>query len=135
MGVEPVAVLPFDPALFGQAANNGQMLIEAAAQGGRLRKRCAGWRASLTGRTPRRASGQEPTSLFSFLKSQETGVRAMFGKRTSSEPVFRAARAPGRARRKRRRASRPRRAAAAARRQASAPQAGASRRPSRRRAS
>src|ERR1700761_5550333 len=28
MGTDPLAVLPFDPALFGQAANNGQMLIE-----------------------------------------------------------------------------------------------------------
>ena len=34
MGVEPVAVLPFDPALFGQAANNGQMLMELAPQRG-----------------------------------------------------------------------------------------------------
>src|SRR6185437_17017937 len=30
MGVEPVAVLGYDAALFGQAANNGQMLLELA---------------------------------------------------------------------------------------------------------
>jgi pilus assembly protein CpaE len=32
MGLDPVAVLPFDPAQFGQAANNGQMLTEVAAK-------------------------------------------------------------------------------------------------------
>jgi pilus assembly protein CpaE len=32
VGVEPVLVLPFEPKLFGQAANNGQMLIEANAK-------------------------------------------------------------------------------------------------------
>jgi pilus assembly protein CpaE len=32
MGVDPAAVLPFDPAQFGQAANNGQMLTEVAAK-------------------------------------------------------------------------------------------------------
>ena len=30
VGVEPLAVLGFDAALFGQAANNGQMLLEVA---------------------------------------------------------------------------------------------------------
>jgi pilus assembly protein CpaE len=29
LGVEPLAVIPFDPALFGTAANNGQMISEA----------------------------------------------------------------------------------------------------------
>ncbi len=28
VGVTPSIVLPFDPGLFGQAANNGQMLLE-----------------------------------------------------------------------------------------------------------
>jgi len=32
MGSDPAAIVPFDPALFGQAANNGQMLIEVAAK-------------------------------------------------------------------------------------------------------
>ncbi len=31
LGIEPACVMPFDPALFGQAANNGQMLIELQA--------------------------------------------------------------------------------------------------------
>lgn len=29
LGVEPIAVIPFDPALFGTAANNGQMISES----------------------------------------------------------------------------------------------------------
>ena len=37
MGVEPAAILPSMPALFGQAANNGQMLLELAAQGAGFR--------------------------------------------------------------------------------------------------
>jgi pilus assembly protein CpaE len=32
MGVQPSLVIPFDPALFGTAANNGQMLIEVQAK-------------------------------------------------------------------------------------------------------
>jgi pilus assembly protein CpaE len=65
MGTEPLAVLPYDPALFGQAANNGQMLIE-------LQPRAAGSEAirqlarALTGRTPV-ANEKNSSSLFSFL--------------------------------------------------------------------
>jgi pilus assembly protein CpaE len=29
LGVEPAAIIPFEPALFGTAANNGQMIAEA----------------------------------------------------------------------------------------------------------
>ena len=32
MGFEPAAVVPFDPALFGAAANNGQMLLEVQSK-------------------------------------------------------------------------------------------------------
>jgi len=32
LGVEPALVLPFDPKLFGQAANNGQMVQEVNAK-------------------------------------------------------------------------------------------------------
>ncbi|HEX4271324.1 MAG TPA: AAA family ATPase [Rhizomicrobium sp.] len=32
MSVDPAAVLPFDPAMFGQAANNGQMLTEVGSK-------------------------------------------------------------------------------------------------------
>ena len=39
MGMDPAAIIAFDPALFGQAANNGQMVIEAGAQGAGFRSR------------------------------------------------------------------------------------------------
>jgi pilus assembly protein CpaE len=32
LGVEPSLVLPFDPKTFGQAANNGQMVLESGAK-------------------------------------------------------------------------------------------------------
>jgi pilus assembly protein CpaE len=32
LGMEPALVLPFDPKLFGQAANNGQMVFEVNAK-------------------------------------------------------------------------------------------------------
>jgi pilus assembly protein CpaE len=32
MGTEPLLVLPFDPQLFGTAANNGQMIAQLNAQ-------------------------------------------------------------------------------------------------------
>ncbi len=32
LGVEPLAIIPFEPALFGTAANNGQMISEADAK-------------------------------------------------------------------------------------------------------
>src|SRR6202012_2381192 len=65
MGTDPAAVLPFDPALFGQAANNGQMLIElqpkaAASEAVRRLAR------TVTGRTPT-VSEKNTTSIFSFL--------------------------------------------------------------------
>src|SRR5476651_661230 len=57
MGTDPLAVLPFDPGLFGQAANNGQMLIELQpkAAGSEAVRRLA---RALTGRTAAVASGK-----------------------------------------------------------------------------
>ncbi|HWY60695.1 MAG TPA: AAA family ATPase [Rhizomicrobium sp.] len=70
MGADPVAVLPFDPALFGQAANNGQMLIElqpnaAASEAVRRLAR------TLTGRTAAAPTEKNATSIFSFLKTKK----------------------------------------------------------------
>jgi pilus assembly protein CpaE len=69
MGMDPAAVLAFDPALFGTAANNGQMLLEVApkAQISESMRRLA---RSLTGRT---GDGQKSaTSIFSFLKGKKS---------------------------------------------------------------
>ena len=70
MGTDPVAVLPFDPALFGQAANNGQMLIElqpkaAASEAVRRLAR------AITGRGAASTAEKSATSLFSFLKTKK----------------------------------------------------------------
>ena len=70
MGTDPIAVLPFDPALFGQAANNGQMLIElqpkaAASEAVRRMAR------ALTGRAASAGNDKQTTSLFSFLKTKK----------------------------------------------------------------
>jgi pilus assembly protein CpaE len=71
MGTDPVAVLPFDPALFGQAANNGQMLIELqpkAASSEAVRRLAR----VLTGRNATAAAAEKSTtSIFSFLKTKK----------------------------------------------------------------
>jgi pilus assembly protein CpaE len=69
MGVDPSAVLPFDPALFGQAANNGQMLIEVQPRAGiseSVRRLARG----LTGRQAEQPS-RNNSSIFSFLKGKK----------------------------------------------------------------
>jgi len=65
MGLDPAAIIGFDPALFGQAANNGQMVIELSPKtqiAEALRRLCR----SLTGRTGA-ASARNSSSIFSFL--------------------------------------------------------------------
>jgi pilus assembly protein CpaE len=70
MGSDPVAVLPFDPALFGQAANNGQMLIEVGpkAMTSEAIRRLA---RTVTGRGATEGSEKTAISLFSFLKTKK----------------------------------------------------------------
>src|SRR5579862_852229 len=69
MGIDPEIVLPFDPLLFGQAANNGQMVMEvqsksAASEGLRRLAR------SLTGRASV-APEKSYTQLLSFFKGKK----------------------------------------------------------------
>jgi len=68
MGVDPAAIIGFEPALFGQAANNGQMVIELApkhAVSESLRRLCR----ALTGRAT--GNARSSASIFSFLKSRK----------------------------------------------------------------
>ena len=51
LGAEPIASFPFDPAMFGMAANNGQMIGEVAPQG-KTALAIDALAASLTGRKP-----------------------------------------------------------------------------------
>jgi pilus assembly protein CpaE len=71
MGVEPVAVLGFDAQLFGQAANNGQMLLELAPKAA-ISDGIRRIARVLTGRAPAAANAEKsPTSILSFLKSRK----------------------------------------------------------------
>jgi pilus assembly protein CpaE len=65
LGVDPACVINFDPQLFGQAANNGQMLIElqTASSSAQAVRRLA---QLITGRAPQ-ASQKSNGSLLSFL--------------------------------------------------------------------
>lgn len=68
IGSEPIAVLPFEPLLFGQAANNGQMLAELGQKSASLE--AVRHLASLvTGRKPQQAKSSVP--LFSFMKGKK----------------------------------------------------------------
>jgi pilus assembly protein CpaE len=71
MGLEPAAVLPFDAALFGQAANNGQMLLELQPKAPTSEgiRRLA---SLVTGRAPAaKATDRSPAAILSFLKSRK----------------------------------------------------------------
>ncbi|CAA7625888.1 cellulose synthase operon protein YhjQ/BcsQ [Magnetospirillum sp. UT-4] len=52
LGAEPALALPFEPQLFGEAANNGQMLAEAA-RGHKVVEQVRGFAERLSGRTVR----------------------------------------------------------------------------------
>ena len=70
VGVEPAAIIPFEPALFGQAANNGQMVMEVAPKApvsDAMRELCR----VLTGRSAPAGSGKNTVSLLSFLKGKK----------------------------------------------------------------
>ena len=70
MGIDPSAIIAFEPALFGQAANNGQMVIELAPKAPvseSVRRLCR----LLTGRTMQGAAGRSSASIFSFLKGKK----------------------------------------------------------------
>jgi pilus assembly protein CpaE len=70
MGVDPSAIIAFDPALFGQAANNGQMVIELSPKAPvseSLRRLCR----VITGRSMQGAANKNAASIFSFLKGKK----------------------------------------------------------------
>ena len=70
MGLDPSAIIAFDPALFGQAANNGQMVMEVmpkAPVAEALRQLCR----TITGRTVQGATAKNSVSIFSFLKGKK----------------------------------------------------------------
>jgi pilus assembly protein CpaE len=71
MGVEPSAILGFDAALFGQAGNNGQMLLEIAPKSA-VSESLRRLARALTGREAAAATtDKSPASILSFLKSRK----------------------------------------------------------------
>jgi pilus assembly protein CpaE len=70
MGTDPATIVPFDPALFGQAANNGQMLIEVAAKApvSEAVRRLA---RTITGRVPTEAAKTSAPLLSFFSKGKK----------------------------------------------------------------
>ncbi len=69
MGIAPAAVLPYDPALFGQAANNGQMLLETQPKAP-IADSVRRLARTLTGREGEVAQ-KSGSSIFSFLKGKK----------------------------------------------------------------
>jgi pilus assembly protein CpaE len=69
MGLEPAAIIGFDPALFGQAANNGQMVMEVAPKA-EVTQAIRQLSRALTGRTLQGAA-KNTVSILSFLKGKK----------------------------------------------------------------
>jgi pilus assembly protein CpaE len=70
VGVEPVLILPFEPKLFGQAANNGQMLGEANAKS-KSAEAIAHLARAIARRESVAAPVQKTSVLGSLLKSKK----------------------------------------------------------------
>ncbi len=62
LGIEPCCLVPFDAKLFGQAANNGQMIAEVGATS-KVAESLNQLTSAITGRMP------EPKAKKSFLAS------------------------------------------------------------------
>jgi pilus assembly protein CpaE len=67
VGIEPILVLPFEPKLFGQAANNGQMLMEANAKA-KAAEAIAGLARAIARRETVAAPAQKPSALGGLFK-------------------------------------------------------------------
>jgi len=70
MGLDPSALIAFEPQLFGQSANNGQMVIETSPKAPvaeAMRQLCR----AITGRSLQGAEAKNTSSIFSFLKGRK----------------------------------------------------------------
>ena len=116
---EPVAVIPFEPQLFGTAANNGQMIAEVSSEPSRPRRRSAQLAQLLTGRTEVKKPKREPADAAARQADGASRREARGDQSCSASVAHRVRRAVRRRRQRRRaapqpRAAPPRRAAAAA---------------------
>jgi pilus assembly protein CpaE len=69
MGIDPLAILPFDPLLFGQAANNGQMVpeVQPRSPSAEAMRKLARAVTGRSGGVAEKANG----SILSFLKGRK----------------------------------------------------------------
>lgn len=67
LAVRPALLLAFEPQLFGQAANNGQMLAEAN-RGAKINEQLSAFAVQLSGRGPARKGNAKPKSLLDWLR-------------------------------------------------------------------
>jgi pilus assembly protein CpaE len=67
LGLEPILVLPYEPAVFGAATNNGQMICEAARQS-RSAQGLEFLACVMTGRQPEPKPKKAILPLPNFLK-------------------------------------------------------------------
>ena len=67
VGIQPVLVLPFEPKLFGQAANNGQMLGQANSKA-KAAEAIAGLARAIARRETAAAPAQKPSALGALFK-------------------------------------------------------------------
>ncbi|MBC7952623.1 MAG: pilus assembly protein CpaF [Rhodospirillaceae bacterium] len=67
LGVKPALLLPFEPQLFGQAANNGQMLAEAN-KGAKINEQLSSFAVQLSARSPARSKAAKSKSLLDWLR-------------------------------------------------------------------
>jgi pilus assembly protein CpaE len=71
IGLSPSLVIPFEPALFGAAANNGQMLMEVQPRS-QTAEAIRSLSELLTGRSPSsRVDGKSVLPFFSFLTGKK----------------------------------------------------------------
>jgi pilus assembly protein CpaE len=72
LGIEPSVAIPFDPHLFGTAANNGQMLAEVQADA-RAAEEIRHLAEVITGRAVQRAAKKSGLSFLPFLSQRKAG--------------------------------------------------------------
>lgn len=70
VGVPPALVIPFEPALFGAAANNGQMLMEVQPRS-QTAEGIRALSAILTGRAPQASADKGALPFLSFLSGRK----------------------------------------------------------------
>ena len=98
---EPIAIIPFDPQMFGAAANNGQMIAEVSANH-RTTEMFLQIAQRLTGRgETKKPRGRSCQPLIEKLRAQiasTSGVPSVFGKRSGPMRVIRGPAKPAAAR-------------------------------------